>query len=108
MPESGSRMRITNTDAVENRHTIAVRYGGEAVEAMPFLRFKSDKFDTRSVFLGNTRIAWLLVDREQADCRVRTGSAAEAQEVAPQQLQGLFEPIGRDTREPGPPQGALP
>jgi len=98
IPESVSRMRITNPDAVENRHTIAVRYRGEGVEAMPFLRFKSDKFDTRSGFLGNARIAWLLVDRERADCRVRTGSAAEAEEVAPQQLQGLFEQIGRNTQ----------
>ena len=98
IPESVSRMRITNPDAVENRHTIAVRYRGEGVEAMPFLRFKSDKFDTRSGFLGNARIAWLLVDRERADCRVRTGSAAEGEEVAPQQLQGLFEQIGRNTQ----------
>ena len=57
IPESVSRMRITNPDAVENRHTIAVRYRGEGVEAMPFLRFKSDKFDTRSGFLGNARIS---------------------------------------------------
>src|SRR5712691_2546042 len=97
IPESVSGMRITNPDALENRHTIAVRYRGEAVEAMPFLRFKSDKFDTRSGFLGNARIAWLLVDRERADCRVRTGSAAEA-EVALQELQGLFEQIGRNTQ----------
>jgi hypothetical protein len=97
IPESVSRMRIINPDAVENRHTIAVRYRGKAVEAMPFLRFKSDKFDTRSGFLGNARIAWLLVDRERADCRVRTGSAAEA-EGAPEELQGLFEQIGRNTQ----------
>jgi hypothetical protein len=97
IPESVSRMRVTNPDAVENRHTIAVRYRGKAVEAMPFLRFKSDKFDTRSGFLGNARIAWLLVDRERADCRVRTGSAAEA-EGAPEELQGLFEQIGRNTQ----------
>jgi hypothetical protein len=97
IPESASRMRIINPDAVENRHTIAVRYRSKAVEAMPFLRFKSDKFDTRSGFLGNARIAWLLVDRERADCRVRTGSAAEA-EGAPEELQGLFEQIGRNTQ----------
>jgi len=98
IPESVSRMRITNPDAVENRHTIAVRYRDRSVEAMPFLRFKSDKFDTRSGFLVNARTAWLLVDRERADCRVRTGSAAEAEEVAPQELQGLFEQIGHNTR----------
>ena len=97
IPESVSRMRVTNPDAVENRHTIAVRYRGKAVEAMPFLRFKSDKFDTRSGFLGNARVAWLLVDRERADCRVRDGSAAEA-EGAPEELQGLFEQIGRNTQ----------
>jgi len=96
IPESVSRMRITNPDAVENRHTIAVRYRGEAVEAMPFLRFKSDDIDTRSGFLVNAWIAWLLVDRERTDCRVRTGSSAEA-EVAPRELQGLFEQIGRNT-----------
>src|SRR5256886_12383203 len=97
IPESVSRMRVTNPDAVENRHTIAVRYRGRAAEAMPFLRFKSDDIDTRSGFLGNARVAWLLVDRERADCRVRDGSAAEA-EGAPEELQGLFEKIGRNTQ----------
>src|SRR6266849_469080 len=97
IPESVSRMRVTNPDAVENRHTIAVRYRGKAAEAMPFLRFKSDDIDTRSGFLGNARIAWLLVDRERADCRVRNGSAAGA-EVAPEELRGLFEQIGRNTQ----------
>jgi len=97
IPESVSRMRVTNPDAVENRHTIAVRYRGRAVEAMPFLRFKSDDIDTRSGFLGNARVAWLLVDRERAECRVRDGSAAEA-EGAPEELQGLFEKIGRNTQ----------
>ncbi len=92
IPESVSRMRITNPDAVENRHTIAVRYRDRAVEAMPFLRFKSDNIDTRSGYLVNARIAWLLVDRERADCRVRTGA-----EVALEELQGLFEQIGRNT-----------
>ena len=96
IPESVSRMRITNPDAVENRHTIAVRYRDRAVEAMPFLRFKSDNIDTRSGYLVNARIAWLLVDRERADCRVRTESAAGA-EVALEELQGLFEQIGRNT-----------
>ena len=97
IPESISRMRVINPDAVENRHTIAVRYRGKGVEAMPFLRFKSDDIDTRSGFLGNARVAWLLVDRERADCRVRDGSAAEA-EGAPEELQGLFEKIGRNTQ----------
>lgn len=98
IPESASRMRITNPDAVENRHTIAVRYRDRGVEAMPFARFKSDDVDTRSGFLANARTAWLLVDRERADCRVRAGPGAEAQEVAPQELQGLFEQIGRNTQ----------
>src|SRR5437899_8688928 len=98
LPESVSGMRLSGPVAVGTRHPIAVRYGGEAVEAMPFLRFKADVIDTRSGFLGNARVAWLLVDRERADCRVRTGSAAEADEVAPQELQGLFEQIGRNTQ----------
>jgi hypothetical protein len=97
IPESVSRIRITNPDAVENRHTIAVRYRDQGVEVMPFVRFKSDDIDTRSGFLANTRTAWLLVDRERADCRVRAGSAAET-EVAPRELQGLFEQIGRNTQ----------
>jgi hypothetical protein len=104
IPESIAQLRITNPDAVENRHTIAVRYRGEAVEAMPFLRFKSDKFDTQSGFLGNSRVAWLLVDRERADCRVRAGPAAE---VVPEELQGLFEQIGRNTRYMAHPEEIL-
>jgi hypothetical protein len=97
IPESIAQLRITNPDAVENRHTIAVRYRGQPVEAMPFLRFRSEKSDTRAGFLVNSKISWLLVDRERADCRVRTGSEAEA-EVAPQELEGLFEQVGRNTR----------
>src|SRR5258706_16383790 len=91
------RIRAPTPAGVENRHTIAVRYRGRAAEAMPFLRFKSDDIDTRSGFLGNARVAWLLVDRERAECRVRDGSTAEA-EGAPEELQGLFEKIGRNTQ----------
>jgi hypothetical protein len=97
IPESISQLRITNPDAVENRHTIAVRYRGQPVEAMPFLRFGSDKIDTRAGFLVNSKVSWLLVDREQANCRVRIRSAAET-DVAPQELQGLFEQVGRNTQ----------
>jgi hypothetical protein len=45
----------------------------------------------------NSKVSWLLVDREQANCRERIGSAAET-DVAPQELQGLFEQVGRNTQ----------
>lgn len=96
IPDSVDRLRITNPDAVEIRHTIAVRYRNRAAEAMPYLQFRSDVIDPRAGFLGNARIIWFLVDREQANCRVRAGQGVET-EVAPRELQGLFEQIGRNT-----------
>src|SRR5258708_38125632 len=98
-------MQIPNPDGGENRHIIAVRYRDQAVETMPFQRFKSDDVDTRSGFLANARTAWLLVDRERAHCRVRTGPGAEAEEVAPQELEGLFEQIGHNTQYLAHPDG---
>jgi hypothetical protein len=96
LPQSIAELRITNPDAVENRHVIAVRYRGEAVEALPFLRFRSGNIDPRAGFIANSEIAWLLVDREGAVCRARGAPAGEAG-VSPEQLQGLHEQVGRNT-----------
>ena len=46
--------------------------------------------------MGHLQTAWLLVDREGAVCRARSGGPDETG-VAPQEFQGLYEQIGRNT-----------
>lgn len=96
IPRSVASLRITNPDAVENHYTISVRHRGQPVDALPFLRFRSDKIDTRLSFLQQSQVAWLLVDREGANCRVRDGAEEQAG-VAPRVLEGLYEQIGRNS-----------
>src|SRR6185503_8324689 len=45
IPDEIARLAITNPDTVESRHTIAVRYRGEPVEALPYIRFPSERVD---------------------------------------------------------------
>lgn len=92
IPPEISRLRITNPDTVESRHTISVRYQGKPVEALPYIRLPSEKIDTRDGFAQQIQVTWLLVDRQGKECRARAGEG-----VDPQKLEGLFEQIGRNT-----------
>ena len=96
VPPSIAKLRITNPDAVESRHTISVRYRGEPVEALPYIRFESETIDPRMGFMRHIKVAWLIVDRREKDCHARSG-ALEAG-VPPEELEGLFEQIGRNTQ----------
>ena len=96
IPPAIARLAITNPDAVESRHTISVRYQGKPVAALPYIRFASTAIDTRQGFMNQIEVAWLLVDRRGDECRARDG--AQAGGVAPQELEGLFEQVGRNTQ----------
>ncbi len=96
IPPAIARMRITNPDAVESRHTISVRYQGEPVEALPYVRFSSADIDPRAGFMQQIQVAWLLVDRKGSECRARGGALEDG--VAPEQLEGLYERVGRNTQ----------
>jgi len=90
-PERLARLRLTNPDAPDNRHAIGVRRVGHPAEVMPFVHFPSDKIDPRAGFEGQMRTSWLAVDREGTRCKVRDES------LAPDELEGLYEQIGRNT-----------
>ena len=97
IPPPLARLRLTNPDAPESRHAITVRFRGETVEALPFVHFPSGDIDPRAGFKTQIRVSWLLVEREGDGCRARGGGARE-ERVAQEELQGLDEQVGRNTR----------
>jgi hypothetical protein len=48
IPPAIAALRVTNPDTVESRHTISVRYHGEPVDALPYVRFPSADIDPRA------------------------------------------------------------
>jgi hypothetical protein len=96
LPPPVSGLRVTNPDAPLHRHAISVRYRGQPVEAMPFPSFASEGIDPRQGFKTQVRVAWLLVDREGGACKARAPIAGQS--PAPDDLEGLFEQVGRNTR----------
>jgi hypothetical protein len=90
-PDALARLRLTNPDAPENRHTIGVRRAGRPLEAMPFVHLPPDKLEPRAGFSGQIRTAWLPVDREGGRCKVRN------EPVPVDELEGLYEQVGRNT-----------
>ena len=91
IPAATADLRVTNPDAVLHRHAVAVRYRGEPVEAMPYPLFTSAQPDLTRSFFANLYAPWVLVDRRDGVCRVRAGA------VKADELEGLFEQIGRNT-----------
>lgn len=91
MPAELADLRITNPDAPENRHAIRVRWRGRDIEAMPFLRFTPGA-DPRAGFKTQMQTTWLLVERDGERCR------ASDEGIERNELQGLDEQVGRNTR----------
>jgi hypothetical protein len=91
LPHSLERERITNPDAPQDRHTIRARYRGQPVEAMPVSLLSSGTIDPAKGLLGSLDTPWLLVERSGGTCRA-TGRRAQ-----PDELDGLFQQIGRNT-----------
>lgn len=87
-------LRITNPDAVESRHAIRVRVGDRVTEALPFVHLPADKFDRRAGFVANLTVSWLPVERNAGRCVVAPGSKS----LRPEQMEGLYEQIGRNTQ----------
>jgi len=95
LPPAIERLRITNPDAVESRHTIALRHEGRAVDVLPYIRFDAETIDPRAGFIKQVQVAWMPVDRQGGACIVRAGPLERG--LPPQEYQGLYEQIGRNT-----------
>jgi hypothetical protein len=95
IPPAVERLRITNPDAVESRHAITLRYQGQALEVLPYIRFPSEAIDPRQGFIRQVQVAWMPVDRQGGACVVRAGPLERG--LPPQEYQGLYEQIGRNT-----------
>jgi hypothetical protein len=93
MPAPLARLRLTNPDAPENRHTIAVRWAGRSIEVMPFVHFPTDNIDARGGFGAQMRTSWLPVERRGGRCAVR---GAE-ERPAPEELEGFYDQVGQNT-----------
>jgi hypothetical protein len=91
MPEELARLRVTNPDAPESRHAIAVRWRGERVEVLPFVHFPTAAVDPGAGFAAQMRTAWLALERRNGRCTVRGERAAQ------DELEGLYEQVGRNT-----------
>jgi len=91
IPAPVAKLRLSNPDAPEHRHSIEVRYRGRDLDAMPYPRLASADVDPRLGFKTQVRAAWLLVERRGSSCKAL--EEAETKEMA-----GLFEQIGRNTR----------
>jgi hypothetical protein len=89
-------LRITNPDAVESRHTLAVRHAGRAIDALPFVRFRSARVDPRQGFSRQMEAAWLPVERKDGACRAPADDP-DAMGIAPAELEGLREQVGSNT-----------
>ena len=90
MPSTLANLRVTNPDAPENRHTIVLRHGGQMLEMLPFVHFRSDAIDPSAGFPAQTRTSWPHVTRQQGRCTV----AGQSTQV---DLEAVFERIGRNT-----------
>ena len=92
LPAALARLRLTNPDAPDSRHAIALRRGGEPAEVLPFVHFASDKVDPRAGFAGQVRTSWLPVERVGNGCKARDERLSLAE------LEGLAEQAGSNTR----------
>lgn len=91
LPQALADLRLTNPDAPHSLHTIAVRWRGRPVEALPFARLPSMQADPRMGFGAQVSTAWLLVERQGERCKALDEGARVTE------LEGLFEQIGRNT-----------
>jgi len=91
IPPAIAKLRLSNPDAPEHRHAIAVRYRGRDVEALPYPRLAAEDIDPKLGFKTQVRATWLLVERQGNACKA-------SDEADTREMEGLFEQIGRNTR----------
>lgn len=96
VPEAVAALRVSNPDAPESRHTLRVRFRGEEVDALPYIRLPED-VKTRAGFMAQIRVRWLIADRAGDACVIRRAGPG-AVEADPDELDGLAEQVGRNTR----------
>jgi hypothetical protein len=90
VPPAIEKLRLSNPDAPLHRHSIAVRYRGRNIDAMPYPLLPAN-VDPPLGFREQVRPVWLLVERRGDACRA-------TEEAAPKEMDGLFEQIGRNTQ----------
>lgn len=83
-----ARLRVTNPDEPALRYTIQVAQG----EVMPLAHFASGAIDPGDGFMKHVRVSWLRVERRQGHCAAR-----DAEPLGVDELQGLYEQVGRNT-----------
>lgn len=92
IPPAVAALRLTNPDAPESLHTISVLYGGNWVDALPYVTFMSAQIDPRDGFLNQIAPAWLLAQRDGDACVVTFPGGLE-----PDKLGALYQQIGKNT-----------
>ena len=91
VPAELTELRLTNPDAPQSLHAIEVKWRGQPVEALPFVHFPAATLDPRRGFASQMRTSWLLIERQGSRCK------AGGEHAAPEELEGFFEQVGRNT-----------
>jgi hypothetical protein len=91
MPQALERQRLTNPDAPQSRHAIAVRWRDRPVEVLPFVHFASAAVDAKAGFVSQMRTSWLVIERRENRCVAR-GEVASLEE-----LESLHAQVGNNT-----------
>ena len=89
-PSELKARKITNPDAPRNDHSIRLRVEGKEVSAVPILFSNAPKYDVArgGEFFSYLQFRFLLLTKT---------AAAQSQLVAPEQVAGFFEQVGRNT-----------
>jgi len=89
-PSELKARKITNPDAPRNDHSIRLRVEGKEVSAVPILFSNAPKYDVArgGEFFRYLQFRFLLLTKT---------AAAQSQLVAPEQVAGFFEQVGRNT-----------
>ena len=74
-----------------SRHAITARRGERSVEVVPFVHLESGQVDPAAGFMTQIRTVWLPVEREGERC------SAHGERLGLDELQGIYEQVGRNT-----------
>jgi hypothetical protein len=91
LPSDLAALRLTNPDAPVSRHAITARSGQRSVEVVPFVHLSSAQADPAAGFMPQLRTVWLPVERRGERCSARD------ERLGLDQLEGIYEQVGRNT-----------
>ena len=91
LPADLAPLRLTNPDAPVSRHAITARRGQRTVEVVPFVHLSSREVDPAAGFMPQMRTVWLPVERQGERCTAR------GERLGLDELQGIYEQVGRNT-----------